>query len=1062
MYDGVVSRENKGTDKYVWPVRGGYIDAVKYPPPPPTATFFSENLPDNSYQVGATTKSWRFKTGVNPITGLKAVQVSADWGLGIEQYEIAIGDVAANTEFLVNLPINPTHDASDVKTSNWKLVDGNGQDVTISNSSSGQFWLKLKTNRPPVFSQLQLESVSGTTGQPLCLPLMTSDPDNDALTYSVLSGGGSVVDGTCMGKTGKIYQNSSPAAGVTAVKLQISDSAAATATKDIYTVVINENGAVKDFFNDLKYANATTVALKDQYKAINYLAMNGIAIGVVDPNDPNGRIFELNTVTKQAEALGMIMKAAARLGRLELDAEERNLPNLIKIDTAAMTYQNFSWAAPYVLKAEELGMLDSAETFDPAAPVTRAWLAKMVYNLMELDPPTDALNPAAYIFSDAASFTSTEEYDAARAAAFFGYMGSLGSAFNPNDSMIRADVAVVTARILQTPALDGFGTVGLADQTIFDRTLPATTHGNSFTVNGLTNLTGKTALMDSNGYVTEGTTVPAQTKVAVIRLGYGVTAENIMANTLAASPVTVATNPPDISSTEIRSLLLLIEDTVSGVRAISRKEYGVIFPDADGDGVRDNLDVWASNPLFSIDANNNGIPDNADALWGLSNRQGSEMVTINGQQMTLVNAVLNNLYYPSITTFTLPATVSSLNVPVTSFEVAGGVSPYSYCLTTINDVTSCSWNSTRPDSYSFNLLGTYTLYAFVKDADGNVSSVKSATVNVSFIQSALNENFDAKVVPPGWVGLLSSGANWWFIDQSSYNLPNTTGGSGGYALAATYSVTPTPASYAVYLYTPLLNLASYGSVVLEFKINKPVSDIADVEVSTSGAAGPWTSVWNKNSVFTGPQTVSVDISSIAAGNSAVLIRFRHYGATVWMQLDDVKVTGSLLSQLPLAVTVSGNGKGTVTSNPAGLSCNSGTCNASFNTGSTITLTAIPEASSVFGGWSGTACSGTGDCTVTMDTDKGIGALFNPAPKVRILRDTSLFDSLFNAGTTAQQDDVLQMLEDILPLNWIVTKRLVFRGGYAAGFSSQPGYTTLTGGLTIGSGGSVVVDRIVVK
>ncbi len=702
----------------------------------PVATFLSENLPDNSYQVGAATKSWRFKSGTSAITGLKAVQVSTDSGLGISQTEIVIGDVAANTEFLVNLPINPVHDATDVKTSYWKLVDGSNQAVTITNSSSGQFWLKLKTNRPPVFSQLQLESVSGITGQPLCLPLLATDPDNDSITYSVLSGGGSVTDGTCMGKSGKIYQNNSPTAGVTKVTLQISDPAAATATQEIYTVVINENGAVKDFFNDLKYANASTEQLKEQYKAINYLALNGIVIGVVDPNDPNGRIFELNSVTKQAEALGMIMKAAARLGRLELDAEERNLPNLIKIDTTAMTYQNFSWAAPYVLKAEELGMIDSADTFDPAAPVTRAWLAKMVYNLMELDPPTDALNPAVYLFSDAASFTSAEEYDAARAAAFFGYMGTLTSAFSPADSMIRADVAIVTARILQTPALDGFSTVGLADQTVFDRTLPATTHGNSFSVNALTNLTGKTALMDSNGYVTEGTTVPAQTKLAVIRLGYGVTAENIMANTLAASPVAVATNPPDISSTEIRSLLLLIEDTVSGVRTTSRKEYGVIFPDADGDGVRDNLDHWATNPLFSTDANNNGIPDNADALWGLSSRQGSEIITINGQQMTLIDAILNGLYdYPFVAVLDLPATSTTLAVAVNFFDAAGGTAPYSYCLATTNSSAACSWSSIKPTSYTFGSAGTQTLYAFVKDAAAKVSAARFATVAITLMQS---------------------------------------------------------------------------------------------------------------------------------------------------------------------------------------------------------------------------------------------------------------------------------------------------------------------------------------
>jgi hypothetical protein len=116
---------------------------------------------------------------------------------------------------------------------------------------------------------------------------------------------------------------------------------------------------------------------------------------------------------------------------------------------------------------------------------------------------------------------------------------------------------------------------------------------------------------------------------------------------LAGAPVTVATNPPDISFTEERSLLVLLEardaNDKNPVRSLIRLDYGLVFPDADGDGVRDDLDKWPNNPLFSVDVNNNGIPDNADSLWNLSARKGSDTVIINGQSMTLINAVLNNL-----------------------------------------------------------------------------------------------------------------------------------------------------------------------------------------------------------------------------------------------------------------------------------------------------------------------------------------------------------------------------------------------------------------------------------
>ena len=44
-------------------------------------------------------------------------------------------------------------------------------------------------------------------------------------------------------------------------------------------------------------------------------------------------------------------------------------------------------------------------------------------------------------------------------------------------------------------------------------------------------------------------------------------------------------------------------------------------------------------------------------------------------------------------------------------------------------------------------------------------------------------------------------------------------------------------------------------------------------------------------------------------------------------------------------------------------------------GTTVTLTATPSSGSVFAGWLG-ACSGTGDCVVTMDDDKSVTATFN--------------------------------------------------------------------------------------
>jgi hypothetical protein len=75
----------------------------------------------------------------------------------------------------------------------------------------------------------------------------------------------------------------------------------------------------------------------------------------------------------------------------------------------------------------------------------------------------------------------------------------------------------------------------------------------------------------------------------------------------------------------------------------------------------------------------------------------------------------------------------------------------------------------------------------------------------------------------------------------------------------------------------------------------------------------------------------------------------------------------------LTVTKSGNGRGSITSSPAGIGC-PGTCSAKFPYGSAATLAAKPTATSIFSGWSG-ACSGKTTCVLSMTADKVATATF---------------------------------------------------------------------------------------
>jgi len=75
----------------------------------------------------------------------------------------------------------------------------------------------------------------------------------------------------------------------------------------------------------------------------------------------------------------------------------------------------------------------------------------------------------------------------------------------------------------------------------------------------------------------------------------------------------------------------------------------------------------------------------------------------------------------------------------------------------------------------------------------------------------------------------------------------------------------------------------------------------------------------------------------------------------------------------LDVNTSGSGTGSITSSPAGIDCGA-TCSAGFDYGTTVGLTATPDADSMFVGWTGD-CTGLGACNVTLDQARSVTATF---------------------------------------------------------------------------------------
>ena len=90
---------------------------------------------------------------------------------------------------------------------------------------------------------------------------------------------------------------------------------------------------------------------------------------------------------------------------------------------------------------------------------------------------------------------------------------------------------------------------------------------------------------------------------------------------------------------------------------------------------------------------------------------------------------------------------------------------------------------------------------------------------------------------------------------------------------------------------------------------------------------------------------------------------------------EINKTKSPQSQYVLTINKIGDGRGTVTLSPADTQSDSD-LSGRYTKGTLVVLTAMPDASSVFAGWKGDGCLGTGVCVLTMSSDKTVIATFH--------------------------------------------------------------------------------------
>jgi hypothetical protein len=95
---------------------------------------------------------------------------------------------------------------------------------------------------------------------------------------------------------------------------------------------------------------------------------------------------------------------------------------------------------------------------------------------------------------------------------------------------------------------------------------------------------------------------------------------------------------------------------------------------------------------------------------------------------------------------------------------------------------------------------------------------------------------------------------------------------------------------------------------------------------------------------------------------------------------------------------SGQGSGSVTSNPPGIDCGRD-CLETYQSGTVVTLTATADPGFAFGGWNGAGCSGTETCVVTLYGDITITATFDVPPRLSVSEGTIGTDLTIYAGSS---------------------------------------------------------------
>jgi len=237
---------------------------------------------------------------------------------------------------------------------------------------------------------------------------------------------------------------------------------------------------------------------------------------------------------------------------------------------------------------------------------------------------------------------------------------------------------------------------------------------------------------------------------------------------------------------------------------------------------------------------------------------------------------------PVVSAFAVPATSTSLNIPITTFTATDNVAVAGYKVTTSSTppgAGAAGWTASAPTAFAVGASGTYTLYPWAKDAAGNVSAVFATPRTVVVMKErSKNGGFETYVgaskIPTSW----SAGNTFSTSDGKDINIHREG--------AASVKIVGAAGKTKRLAQTINLSGASGDKFVFTFWVKGnsiPATGLCRGEVQFyNGATLTQTKAINCSTGTTGFQKKSVTFT-VNAAYTKIVIRFTYSKAsgTVW-------------------------------------------------------------------------------------------------------------------------------------------------------------------------------------